>query len=63
VLWTTEVDRLLTLLAPYMVAVQKRADDDVYFLVFISGHEHRPLASISTLTEKWVNAMDLLPTV
>jgi hypothetical protein len=46
-----------------MVAVRKRTDDDVSFFVFISGHEHRPLAPIPTLTgARRVNRMNVLPT-
>ena len=48
VLRPIHVNRLLTLFTPYMVAVRKRADDDVRFFMFVSGYEHRPLASVSS---------------
>jgi hypothetical protein len=46
----TIIDRLLILLAACMGSVRKRTGDDVTFFVFISGHEHRPLAPIPALT-------------
>jgi hypothetical protein len=35
-----------------MIAARKRTGDGFSFLVFISGHEHRPLAPIPTLGEE-----------
>jgi hypothetical protein len=51
VLRTIKVDRLVTLLAPRMVAVRKRTSDDLSPFMVVSGHEHRPLAPISVLAE------------
>ena len=51
VLWTIKVDRLLTLLAPRMVAVRKRTSDDQSFFMLVSGDEHRPLAPIPVLVQ------------
>jgi hypothetical protein len=47
VLWTTKVNRLLTLLAPRMVAVRKRTSEHLSLFMVISGHEHRPFAILS----------------
>jgi hypothetical protein len=51
VLRTIKVGRLLTFLAPHMVAVRKRTSDDLGVFMVVSGHEHRPLAPISVLAE------------
>jgi hypothetical protein len=43
---TINIERLLTLFTPRVVAVRKRTNDEIGFIVFVSGHEHRPLAPI-----------------
>ena len=55
VLWNIRIDRLLTMLAPHVVAVRKWTNDDLSFFMFVSGHEHRPLAPIPVLAEGWVS--------
>ena len=43
-LGSAELDRLLTLFAPRILAFRKRANDDLDLFVIVSGHEHRTLA-------------------
>lgn len=54
-LGSSEVDRLLTLFAPCMLAFRKRTNDDLDLFVVVSGHEHRtpaPDPTIGTRTVK-----------